>query len=102
MAPAYRLKAVGTFPHTSTFRAEAVPREGATAWAVIDVLPAHPITTGPVATAATARSKGAVYEALTQLQDAGVLIPLSESPRNQSWEAAGLLELLESLEAGAE
>lgn len=58
--------------------------------------------TGPVATAATARSKGAVYEALAQLQDAGVLIPLSQSPRNQSWEAAGLLELLESLEAGAE
>lgn len=81
-------------------RAAAAPREGATAWAVIDVLPAHPIITGPVATAATARSKGAVYEALAQLQDAGVLIPLSQSSRNQSWEAAGLLELLEGLEAG--
>lgn len=81
-------------------RAAAAPRKGATAWAVIDVLPAHPIITGPVATAATGRSKGPVYEALAQLQEAGVLIPLSQSSRNQSWEAAGLMELLEELEAG--
>jgi Fic family protein len=81
-------------------RTAAAPREGATAWAVIDVLPAHPVITGPVATAATGRSKGPVYEALAQLQDAGVLIPLSQSPRNQSWEAAGLIDLLEELEAG--
>ncbi len=81
-------------------RAAAAPREGATAWSVIDVLPAHPIVTGSVATAATGRSKGPVYEALAQLQEAGVLIPLSQSSRNQSWEAAGLMELLEELEAG--
>lgn len=77
----------------------AAPRTDATAWAIIQVLPAHPVITAPVAAAATQRSRGPVYEALTQLQDAGVLIPLSQSKRNQSWEANGLLDLLEALEA---
>jgi Fic family protein len=78
------------------------PRPDAVAWQVIDVLPAHPVITGPVAAAATGRSKGPVYTALVQLQEAGVLVPLSTSRRNQSWEAAGLLDLLEELEAGGE
>jgi hypothetical protein len=78
------------------------PRADAAAWAVIDVLPAHPIITGPVATAATQRSRGPIYDALAQLEAAGVLIPLSQSRRNLSWEAVGLLDLLEALEAGGE
>lgn len=80
--------------------AAAAPRADAAAWAVIDVLPAHPVITGPVAAAATGRSKGPIYEALAQLRDAGVLIPLSESRRNQAWEAAGLLDLVQSFEDG--
>ncbi len=76
------------------------PRADAAAWAVIDVLPAHPLITAPVATAATGRSKPAIYQALEQLQAAGVLLPLSESRRNQVWEAAGLFDLLVGLEAG--
>lgn len=75
-------------------------RTDATAWSVIDVLPAHPVITGPVAAAATGRSKGPIYDALAQLQNAGVLVPLSESRRNQAWEAAGLLDLIESFENG--
>ena len=78
----------------------AAPRADAAAWKVIETLPAHPMITAPVAAAATRRSKPQVYEALGQLQAAGVLIPLSESKRNRSWEAAGLLDLLEGLEAG--
>jgi Fic family protein len=78
----------------------SAPRADAAAWAVIQALPAHPVITGPVAAAATGRSKGPVYDALAQLVEAGVLIPLSTSARNQSWEAAGLLDLLEALEAG--
>lgn len=78
----------------------AAPRADAAAWAVIEVLPAHPVITAPVAAAATGRSRGPVYEALAQLQEAEVLIPLSQSRRNQSWEADGLLDLLEALEAG--
>jgi Fic family protein len=77
------------------------PRADAAAWAVIDVLPAHPIITAPVAAAATGKSKPTVYQALDQLEGAGVLEPLSRSQRNRSWEAAGLLALLEGLEAGA-
>ena len=78
----------------------AAPRADAAAWAVIDVLPAHPLISAPVAAAATGRSKPAVYQAIEQLQAAGVLEPLSESQRNRSWEAVGLLDLLAGLEAG--
>jgi Fic family protein len=78
----------------------AAPRADAAAWAVIDVLPAHPLITAPVAAAATARSKPSIYQALRELEAAGVLVPLSEARRNQSWEAAGLLDLLAGLEAG--
>lgn len=77
----------------------APPRADAAAWAVIDVLPAHPIITAPVAAAAAGRSKPQVYEALGQLEAAGVLIPLSTARRNRSWEVAGLLDLLARLES---
>jgi Fic family protein len=75
-------------------------RSDAAAWAIIDVLPAHPMITGAVASAATGRSKAPIYEGLTQLESAGVLIPLSTRQRNQSWEASGLLDLIAGLEAG--
>jgi hypothetical protein len=78
------------------------PRADAAAWAIINILPAHPVITAPVAAASVTRTKAAIYEAVRQLVEAGVLIPLSASSRNQSWEAAGLLELLEELEAGGE
>jgi len=76
------------------------PRAGAAAWEVIDVLPAHPMITGPTAIAATRRARAAVYQALEQLQRAGVLKPVSNAPRNRVWESVGLLQLLEGLEAG--
>jgi Fic family protein len=76
------------------------PRADAAAWKVIDILPAHPMITAPVAAAATGRSKPQIYEALRQLEAAGVLMPLSESQRNRSWEAVGLLDLLAGLESG--
>jgi Fic family protein len=76
------------------------PRADAAAWAILNVLPAHPVITGPLAVAATGRSRGPVYEGLTQLQVANVLLPLSTSERNRSWEAAGLFDVLEALEAG--
>ena len=76
------------------------PRAGAAAWAVIDILPAYPVITAPVAVAATGRAKAPVYEALQQLVTAGVLVPVSTSPRKQSWEVAGLLDLLSDMDAG--
>jgi len=75
------------------------PRADAAAWAIIGALPAYPIITAPVAGAATGRAKAAVHHGLRQLVDAGVLAPLSSSKRNRSWEAVGLLDLLEGLEA---
>lgn len=75
------------------------PRAGAAAWAIIDLLPAHPIITAPVAVAATGRAKSAVHQALGELEASGVLLPLSASKRNRSWEASGLLDLLARLEA---
>lgn len=78
----------------------ADPRADAAAWAVIDVLPAHPVITSPVAIAATGRAKSAVHQAIEQLTECGVLEPLSEAKRNRSWEAVGLVDLLEGLEAG--
>ncbi|MDP2956384.1 MAG: Fic family protein [Longimicrobiales bacterium] len=79
--------------------ADAAPRADAAAWALIDVLPAHPVITAPVAAAATGRAKAAIHQAMKQLEACGVLLPLSTSKRNRSWEAVGLLDLLEGLEA---
>ncbi len=52
------------------------PRADAAAWAVIEVLPAHPVITAPVAAAATGRAKAAIHQAVKQLEGCGVLIPL--------------------------
>jgi len=79
--------------------AGANPRSDAAAWAVIEVLPAHPIITAPIAAAATGRAKSAVNQAVVELEEAGILLPLSESRRNRSWEVAGLLDLIAGLEA---
>ncbi|MEO6331070.1 MAG: Fic family protein [Gemmatimonadaceae bacterium] len=77
------------------------PRADATAWRVIEILPAHPMITVSVAAAATGRSKPSAYQAFEQLVVAGVLVPLSTGRRNQSWEATGLLDLIRGLESGA-
>jgi Fic family protein len=76
------------------------PRSDAAAWSIIDLLPAHAIITVTTAVAATGRTRPAVVNALDQLTQSGVLLPLAESPRNRAWEAAGLLELIVGLEAG--
>jgi Fic family protein len=79
----------------------STPRADAAAWALIDVLPAHPIITVAVAVAATGRHKSSLVVAVDQLEAAGVLVGLSQSPRNRAWEASGLLDLIVELEAGA-
>ena len=76
------------------------PRADAAAWAVIDVLPGHPVITAPVAAAVTGRSKPSIYQAFDRLQAAGVLAPLTGGSRNRTWEAVGLLDLIAGLEAG--
>jgi Fic family protein len=76
------------------------PRSDAAAWAILEILPAHPMITAPIAVAATGRAKAAVYQGIGELESAGVLASLSQSRRNQSWEAVGLLDLLGGLEEG--
>lgn len=76
------------------------PRAGAAAWALIDVLPAHPMLTAAEAIVATGRARAAVYQAIEQLEEARVLVRVSGGKRSQVWEPAGLLDLLEGLEAG--
>lgn len=84
----------------AALRAAADPRADAAAWAIIDLLPAHPVITAPVAGAVTGRAKAAVHNALDQLAEAGVLEVVAGGRRNRSWEAAGLLDLIADLEAG--
>jgi Fic family protein len=75
-------------------------RSDSAVWAVIDILPAHPVISVSVATVATGRSKPSVNDAVALLEGAGVLVPLSDARRNRSWEARGLLDLLTDLEEG--
>ena len=85
----------------SQLRAEkGALRADAAAWAIIELLPAHPMISAPVAGAVTGRAKSRIYEAVDQLVQAGVLLPLSEGKRNRWWEAAGLLDLVARLESG--
>ena len=78
----------------------SAPRSDAAAWAIIDVLPAHPIVTVPVGVAATGRTRPAVTNAVNELEAAGILHPLTESSRNRAWEATGLLDVIADLESG--
>lgn len=76
------------------------PRVDAAAWAIIDVLPAHPVVTIPVVVVATGRSKPTARAGIDELVLAGVLRPLGQSKRNLAWEVDGLLDLIVDLEAG--
>ena len=78
----------------------ANPRSDAAAWMLIEALPAHPVISTAGAVAVTGRTKAAVHGAVAQLVDAGVLLPVSTSKRNRLWEASGLLDLVEGLDAG--
>ncbi len=76
------------------------PRSDAAAWALIEVLPGHPVVTLPVGVAASGKSKPAVNRAIPDLVKAEVLRPLSESQRHRAWEASELLDLIVDLEEG--
>lgn len=82
-------------------RAGANPRSDAAAWMIIDALPAYPVLNRADATEVTGRSLPAVDHALRQLEGAGVLIPVRHNPPSRrSWEPAGLLALITTLESG--
>ena len=62
--------------------------------------PGYPYITAPIAAAETQRSKPQVYEAIQQLQTAGVLASAGKAGRAAVYEADGLLALLAALERG--
>lgn len=76
------------------------PRSHATAWTIIDTLPAYPALSVADAVKATGRSQPAVNQAFAQLERAGVLAPIGRSRRYRAWEPTGLLDLIGNLEAG--
>lgn len=78
------------------------PRSDAAIWPIIDHLPAHPVFTIPVGVAVTGRSRPAVRNAIEDLVNSRVLSPVSQSPKNKTWEVAGLLDLIEGLESARE
>ena len=77
------------------------PRSDAGAWAIIDMLPAHPIITVPVAVAATRRTKPAVTNAIAELERAGYDTAFSfESSHDPFLPLALASELTERLRLG--
>jgi len=81
-------------------------RSDAAAWSLIEILPGYPVITVAVALVALEgvgrrRSRAAVQLGIAQLEEAGVLGPVSSSKRNRAWEADGLLDLIAGLETGA-
>jgi len=80
--------------------ASSNPRADAAAWAIIELLPAHPVITTVIAGAVTGRAKAAVHNALDQLEEAGILVSVAGGKRNRIWEASGLLDLIAEIEAG--
>ncbi|MBF6599174.1 MAG: hypothetical protein IVW36_01540 [Dehalococcoidia bacterium] len=53
-----------------------------------------------MAVAATGRTRPVIASAINGLAASGILIPLSDAPRNRASEAGGLLDLVVALEAG--
>lgn len=75
-------------------------RSDAAAWEIIEILPAYPLLSAPIAAAAIRKSKPQVYQAIEQLVEAKVLQPAGRAGRTQVFEAAGLLNVLAALERG--
>lgn len=86
--------------HNQVAKLPNVPRADATIWQVLEILPAHPLITVAVASAALGRSKPSTYQAFEQLENLGILIPMKAWSRNRSWESQGLLELIDGFERG--
>jgi Fic family protein len=74
------------------------PRVDATAWEIINLMPAHPVISVTAMSAGTGRSTSSIYEAIDLLVDVGVLVPTSQGKRRRAWEGAGLLDLIERAE----
>ena len=101
LAGRHRLRVAELQQHwRAELRRVSSPRSDAAAWRILEILPAHPVITVPVAVAATARTRPAVANGIAELEAAGALVPLTTSRRNRAWEASGLLDLIVGIESG--
>lgn len=80
----------------------ANPRADSVAWKIIEVLPGYPIISVPIAVAASGHTKAVIGEAMVQLEQAGILIRASKGVGCRTWEAAGLLNILDNFESGVD
>lgn len=76
-------------------------RADSAVFAVLEVLPAHPVITSSIAVAATQRSVPRVNQALEALTNVGILTSITSGRRNRIWESPTVLDLIARLDAGA-
>jgi Fic family protein len=74
------------------------PRRDSTARRLIQALPAQPILRVPQAMEMLGVSSSAAYNAVNELEGAGVLKQVTVGARNRAWEAVGLLGLVDAFE----
>ena len=74
------------------------PRRDAAVRQLVSALPAHPVIDVPAAQQLTGKSHVAVGNAITQLEEAGILKKLNERKWGRVWECGELLALIENFE----
>ncbi|MGP0100924.1 MAG: Fic family protein [Solirubrobacteraceae bacterium] len=76
------------------------PRRDAAVRELVSALPAQPVIDVPAAQRLTGKSHVAVGNAITQLEEAGILQKLNERKWGRVWECGELLALVETFEKG--
>jgi Fic family protein len=79
------------------WRAMLKPRAGSAIAHLLGELPARPILSSEDALAVVDAPRSSVFAAISRLQDAGILRPLTERKRDQVWGAGPILDELEDL-----
>jgi Fic family protein len=74
------------------------PRTNSSVAALIPLLPAYPILSVATAQRITRRSKQAANEALTVLEEKGILTRVNLGKRNRAWEAKEVFDILNEFE----
>jgi Fic family protein len=70
-------------------------RRGATAWRIADLLLRHPVVHAPFLAGELGIAGPNVYRSIAPLVDAGVLVPFSDTKRNQLWRSPEVLDALD-------
>jgi Fic family protein len=76
------------------------PRSDSSIWAIIDLLPAYPVITIGMLVESIGKTKAALNQAVLQLEESKILVPISTGARNRMWESPAILTLLENLNEG--